>query len=283
LTPAATPAPSRSGGLRAAYVAGVAEAQRVAREAVLAVADSVKVGDTERQVCARLEREFRKARVLHWLHTPYAWWGERTRFDWRGLWELGALPTDRALAPGESFVLDAAPIVAGFPADFAYSGCAPGDAAGHLAHAALLEQLTTLKRELVTWVTTEPGSAALCAKVERAISAAGSDVIHTRYPAQVLAHTLEGFPNWCSSAPRVGSGFQLPLLLTYATGLLLHHVAGKPYPFLNAGAPGRPQGLYAVEPHLGRGTWGAKFESVLLVDGDETRWLDPELFGEVVG
>ena len=163
------------------------------------------------------------------------------------------------------------------------SGCARGDAAGHLAHAALLEQLTTLKRELVTWVTTEPGSAALCAKVERAISAAGSDVIHTRYPAQVLAHTLEGFPNWCSSAPRVGSGFQLPLLLTYATGLLLHHVAGKPYPFLNAGAPGRPQGLYAVEPHLGRGTWGAKFESVLLVDGDETRWLDPELFGEVVG
>ena len=34
---------------------------------------------------------------------------------------------------------------------------------------------------------------------------------------------------------------------------------------------------------LGRGTLGAKFESVLLVDGSETRWLDPGLFGEVVG
>jgi hypothetical protein len=38
-----------------------------------------------------------------------------------------------------------------------------------------------------------------------------------------------------------------------------------------------------VEPHLGRGKLGAKFESVLLVDGSETRWLDPGLFGEVTG
>ena len=120
-------------------------------------------------------------------------------------------------------------------------------------------------------------------RLRRGIEASGSDVIHTRYPAQVLGHTLEGFPNWCSSAPRIGTGFQLPLLLTYATGLVLHHLLGTRYPFLNAGAPGRPQGLYAVEPHLGKGSLGAKFESVLLVDDSETRWLDPELFGEVTG
>jgi hypothetical protein len=42
-------------------------------------------------------------------------------------------------------------------------------------------------------------------------------------------------------------------------------------------------GLYAVEPHLAKGDVGAKFESILFVDGDETRWLDPGLFGEVVG
>jgi len=108
-------------------------------------------------------------------------------------------------------------------------------------------------------------------------------VIHTRYPAHVLGQTREGFPNWWSAAPRIGSGFQLPLLLTYATGLVLHHLAGARYPFLNADAPGRPQGLYAIEPHLGKGPVGAKFESVLLIDGGETRWLDPELFGEVSG
>ena len=64
---------------------------------------------------------------------------------------------------------------------------------------------------------------------------------------------------------------------------MLHHLAGTPYPFLRTRAPGRVRGLYAVEPHLGKGTQGAKFESVLLVDGQETRWLDPDLFGEVNG
>ena len=83
--------------MRTAYVKGIAHAQRVARAAVLCVAEGVKPGDSERQVCARLEREFAKARVKHWLHTPYAWWGERTRFDWRGSWETNALPTDRVI------------------------------------------------------------------------------------------------------------------------------------------------------------------------------------------
>ena len=269
--------------LRIAYVKGVAHAQRVAREAVLSVARGVKPGDSERQVCARMERELRVAHIAHWLHTPYAWWGERTCFAWGGQWEPNALPSDRVLLEGEAFVLDAAPIVAGFPADFAFSGCAGLGAASHPEHAGLLDQLTRIKSQILSWVTDEAGTAGLCARVEGAMRDAGVEVVHTRYPAQVLGHTLEGFPNWCSAAPRIGTGFQLPLLLTYATGMVLHHLAGAPYPFLNAGAPGRPQGLYAVEPHLGRGSLGAKFESVLLVDGDETRWLDPGLFGEVVG
>ena len=269
--------------LRSAYVKGIGEAQRVAREAILSVVESVKPGDSERQVVARIEREFARAKVRHWLHTPYAWWGERTRFDWHGRWETNALPSDRVLQDGEAFVLDAAPIVHGSPADFAYSGFATGAAEEKRAHARLLEQLTNLKRELVRWAREAASGGELCTRVGSAIEGAGLDVIHTRYPAHVLAHTLEGFPNWCSSAPRVGTGFQLPLLLTYATGMVLHHLVGAPYPFLNAGAPGRPQGLYAVEPHLGHGLLGAKFESVLLVDGDETRWLDPELFGAVLG
>ena len=267
--------------MRSADIRGTAEAQRIARECVLAVAPTVKPGDTELGVCARLEREFRRARVEHWLHTPYAWFGERTRFDWSGTWELHALPSDRVLGEGEAFVLDAAPIVAGFPADFAYSGCSAGDASASAVHAELLSELRSIKASVLDWAS--EGSAALCQRVESAMQAAGSDVIHTRYPAQVLGHTLNGFPNWCSNAWRIGTGFQLPLLLSYATGLVLHHLAGTPYPFLNANAPGKPRGLYALEPHLGRGKLGAKFESVLLVDGDETRWLDPELFGEVRG
>lgn len=262
---------------------GVAEAQRVAREAVLCVAQSVRPGDSERQVCARLERELHKARIAHWLHTPYAWWGERTCFAWRGMWETNALPSERLLLEGEAFILDVAPIVAGFPSDFAFSGCASSGGPSQLQHAALLACLTRIKSQILSWALDESGTEGLCVQVERAMQAAEAEVVHTRYPARVLGHTLEGFPNWSSGAPRVGTGFQLPLLLTYATGIVLHHLTGAPYPLLNATAPGRPRGLYAVEPHLGKGALGAKFESVLLVDGDETRWLDPGLFGEVVG
>jgi Xaa-Pro aminopeptidase len=50
--------------MRTAYVKGIANAQRVARAAVLCVAEGVKPGDSERQVCARLEHEFAKAGVL---------------------------------------------------------------------------------------------------------------------------------------------------------------------------------------------------------------------------
>ena len=110
--------------MRAAYIAGIANAQRVARDAILTVAETVRPGDTELAVCERIARELARAKVQHWLHTPYAWWGERTRFDWSGRWETEALPSDRRLEPGEPFILDVAPLVGGFPADFAYSGLA---------------------------------------------------------------------------------------------------------------------------------------------------------------
>jgi len=270
--------------MRAAYIAGIAQAQRVARDAILTVAETVRPGDTERAVCARITRELERAKVQHWLHTPYAWWGERTRFDWDGRWETSALPSDRVLEPGEVFILDVAPIVAGFPADFAYSGVATAATPETTrAHEALLAELTRVKQALLGWATAQASADGVCAEVERAIRAADLDVIHTRYPANVLGHTLEGFPNWCSGAPRVGTGFQLPLLVTYGVGIVLHHLLGSPYPLLRAKAPGRPLGLYAIEPHVGRGSVGAKFESVLLIDGSETRWLDPGLFGEVTG
>jgi len=266
--------------MRAAYIAGIANAQRVARDAVLTVAETVRPGDTELAVCDRIARELARAKVQHWLHTPYAWWGERTRFDWAGRWETEALPSERRLEAGEPFILDVAPLIAGFPADFAYSGLAGGHAA---AYDALLAELARLKQALLDWATPLARTDEVCERVEQSIRTAELDVVHTRYPANVLGHTLEGFPNFSTSAPRIGTGFQLPLLLTYAKDIVLHHLAGTPYPFLSARAPGRPLGLYAVEPHLGKERLGAKFESVLLVDGTETRWLDPGLFGEVLG
>jgi Xaa-Pro aminopeptidase len=268
--------------MRTEYIAGVARAQGVAREAILTVAQTVRPGDRERDVVERIEHELGKAKVHHWLHTAYAWWGERTRFDHFRLWETSALPSERRLAEGEAFILDVAPIVDGHPADFAYSGFGSSTGSSR-PHSALLEALTAIKAGLITQARQAVDGGDLCRRVAHEITGRGLDVIHTRYPAAVLGHSLEEFPNAFAGAPRIGSGFQLPLLVTYGVGLVLHHLTGARYPFLNATAPGVPSGLYAVEPHIGSGPLGAKFESILLVDGDETRWLDPGLFGEVEG
>jgi len=266
--------------MRSEQIQGIGKAQQLTREVILEVARGVRPYDTERVVAGRIEHALERAGVHRFLHTGYAWWGDRTRFARFHVWEADALPTERRLQPGEPFILDVAPLVDGWPADFAFSGVA-GDAEPPPAHAELLKELEQIKRDLVRWAREAPTGGDICALVDTSMRANGREVVHTRYPAGVLGHSFEGFPNALGNVPRIGSGFQIPLVGNIALAIGAHHLLGKPYPFLNEGAPGKPQGLYAVEPHLAQGEVGAKFESVLLIDGDETRWLDPGLFGEV--
>jgi hypothetical protein len=263
--------------MRMETVRGVARAQALAREVVLEVAQGVRPGQTERKVVDALERRFAKAKVKRWIHTPYAWFGPRTRFGGFEHWEADALPTGRVLQEGEPFVLDAAPLVDGHPADFAVSGVAGQSA----PHARLLQALGALKAELIALARAAEDGTALFRAVGSRAAALGVEVVHDRYPAGVLGHTFDPFPNLFGHLPRLGDGFQPPLLGTYAVALAAHQLLGRPYPMINDGARGPLRGLYAVEPHLAEGAVGAKFESILLVDGDETRWLDPGLFGEV--
>lgn len=260
-------------------VRGVGRAQALAREVVLEVADTVRPGQSERQVVDALERRFAKAKVRRWIHTPYAWFGARSRFGGFEVWEADALPTERVLEDGEPFVLDAAPLVDGFPADFAVSGFS----GAHPEHARLLVALSAIKDRLVALAKEATDGTALFRAVGALAVELGAEVVHDRYPAGVLGHTFSPFPNLFGHLPRLGDGFQPPLLLTYAVALGAHQLLGHPYPMINEGARGPLRGLFAVEPHLAAGEVGAKFESILLVDGDETRWLDPALFGEVVG
>lgn len=255
----------------------IAEAQKRAREIVLEVFHSVRAGDTEREVVERMERLFAKVGVHRWLHTPYAWWGERSRFGGFATWEADALPTRRRLTEGECFILDAAPLVGGYPADFACSGMAGGDSEGLEAHGRMVAALSEIKTALLDWAKIAADGTALFERVGAFARERGFSEVHPGYPAGVLGHTLEPFPNFFGWLPRMGRGFQWPLLGTYGLALFGHQLLGRPYPFIRDGARGPMRGLFAVEPHLGLGEMGAKFESVLLIDGDETRWLDPEL------
>jgi Xaa-Pro aminopeptidase len=265
--------------VRTADVRGIAAAQRLTRAVVHDIAETVKAGAAERDVAERLEAGLVRAGVRAWFHTPYAWFGERTRFAGFHDWEPDALPTERRLEPGEPFILDAAPYVDGHPADYAFSGVLEGGE----QHSRIREALARLKGQLVQWARTASEGQAIYEAADAAAQAAGLDVVHSLYPGAVLGHQFDVLPRWLQRLPRIGWGFQLPLVAGYAVALARHRLAGAPYPLINPTAAERPRGIFAVEPHLASGPVGAKFESILLVDGDETRWLDPGLFGEVQG
>lgn len=266
--------------MRLRDVRGVGRAQGLARRVIHDVSRTLRPGDTERGVVERLEAAFARAGVRGWLHTPYAWFGDRTRFSGFEHWEPDALPTARRLEEGDPWILDAAPFVDGQPADYALSGCLGRDTPDH---AALREALARLKRDLLEAVRREPSGRAVFDWVGARARSGGSDTVHDLYPGAALGHSLDVLPQGLERLPRVGRGFQIPLIAGYALALLRHRFAGEPWPILGPQDGEPPRGLWAVEPHLGRGATGAKFESILLVDGDETRWLDPELFGDVDG
>jgi hypothetical protein len=268
--------------LRLEQIRGIAAAQRVTRAVIHDVHATLRAGDSELEVVRRMEDRFARAGVRRWLHTPYAWWAERARFSGFQHWEPDALPTHRRLVDGEPFILDAAPLIRGHPADYALAGVFGAGPAGAV-HAAMLERLRALKAQIATWAATVATGAELYAKVAAELAADGSENVHALYPASVLGHALHALPPWLGLLPTWGRGFQPAIVLGYALLFGRHRLAGAPSPFINPLSSDRPLGIYAVEPHLGRGVVGAKFESILLVDGDETRWLDPELFGDVVG
>jgi len=264
--------------MRLRDVRGVGRAQGLARRVIHDVGETLRCGDTEIGVVERLEAAFARAGVRGWLHTPYAWFGDRTRFAGFVHWEPDALPTGRRLEEGDPYILDAAPFVSGQPADYALSGRLGPPSP---EQAALHEELARLKRELVAVARERRSGRALFEWVASRAARAGSETVHQLYPAAALGHSLDALPRGLERLPRLGRGFQIPLIGGYALALLRHRFAGDPWPLLNPMADAPPQGLWAIEPHLGRGDAGAKFESILLVDGDETRWLDPGLFGDV--
>jgi hypothetical protein len=269
--------------MQTSTIRGIASAQRVTREVLLEIAEKLRPGDTEREVVRRIESRLHGAGVRVWLHTPYAWWGERTRFSGFSDWQPDALATERRLLSGDAFILDAAPFVEGYPADYAFCGVCDPDPAAKERERAMRDDLTEIKAKLVLWARTATTGRGLYETVGEAIVRAGYEAIHPAYPASVLGHALDVLPRILQKTPRIGDGFQLPLVAGYAFAFLRHKLAGASYPLVNPSSTQAPKGIFAFEPHLGTPEIGMKFESILLIDGDETRWLDPGLFGEVVG
>lgn len=240
--------------------AGFKACQRLAQEAAKEVASLAKEGWTEIQAAKLLETYLLDSGVEGFFHHSFAWFGERTRFD--GIRQYSEFsPSARVLLPNEIFILDVAPIYRGYTCDIGYTSCLGENPQFHRVRNFLAE----VRESIPGIVRGAVSGSDVWQQVEDLLTVAGYENIHQKYPFSVLGHRLHrsrggGVPfqvwnfGWQSFWDLTSRGLFGQLLTRQYEGSL--------------------DGLWAIEPHLGGKGFGAKFEEILVIEGNKVHWLD---------
>lgn len=197
------------------------------------------------------------------FHKSFAWFGDRCRFDGvKNLFDF--LPTSRRLKPGDSIILDTAPVYKGYPADIGYS-CSLGEN----QELKKGQEFLAAMRQVILELFNSPGLSGgdICGAAARHIEKAGYDVVHHRYPGAVLGHRLHA----------MNEKWRPPTFIPFSWQVFTRFLSEGVFPdLLNEEHRGDLLGAWAIEPHFGGPGWGCKFEEVLIVDKNGARWLSPE-------
>ena len=259
----------------AAELAAFAAYQRQAFTVLEQIGASLQPGETERAVSRRIHRALRDAGAENYFHVPVALFGDRTAYP-GDFGALGALPTDRALQPGDAVILDAAPIFDGYTVDTSYSMRFGGGG----VPAALDEALADLRSLILDRVRQGHTMRAIARDVDADIQRRGLQNCHRKHIGAVLGHRvtrekrafLRGRKVWGLAPRQVGWFF----VNSYRS------MRGKPELSPNWNhtrqsdcAP--PDGLWAIEPHVAQDGFGAKFEDILVVQDGAAYYLDDDL------
>jgi Xaa-Pro aminopeptidase len=207
---------------------------------------------------------------------PFVWFGDRTSFSgFRSPFQFA--PTARKLEPGMPVILDVAPASDGYSADIGYSCCL-----GENATLAKMQQDLREYRELIPALVKQGKTAReIYAAIDAVAARQGYANRHQVYPERVLAHKIFRMQpsSWLHRVEVGGFGVRALRGLGRAARRGRHGDPGQ-WPFWNdretSDVPVEP-GLWAVEPHLGSGPIGAKWEELLVVTRDDAYWLDDDL------
>jgi len=228
-------------------------------------------GESEKEVAHTLVKRYRAAGAGSFFHLPVVLFGERTALP--GEWPVGKFfPKAKVLEPGDSVILDAAPLFGGYLVDTSYSFCF-GDCDDHRA---MMRHLAQYRESVPAAVNNGDSFKLIAEDVLETMTAAGYEPAHTKHPGQVLGHRavkapdlpfplrLQGFDavslSWFKLMDRMsksGLGWRSPLWNTHNSSDHQAH-----------------DGLWLVEPHAGLGPVGAKWEEILVIEGGVARWLD---------
>lgn len=246
-------------------IEGFLSAQRLARQAATDIAAMLQPGWSETYTADMINTWLRDNGVESFFHKAFVWFGERSRFDGvRSYYDY--LPGKRVLRENEVFVLDVAPIVDGYICDIGYSNCFGTDpefekARGYLAD--LRQAIPNMFQALST-------GSEIWNAIDENIRRNDFENIHKKYPFSVLGHRIHRSRLQGIKANLINFGWQ-----SYWE-LLSRGLFGQ---LLNQNFEGDLTGLWAIEPHIGTATFGAKFEEILVVDETGCRWIEEDGIG----
>lgn len=247
--------------------------QRVSFEILENTAAALEGGETEREVARALVKRYRAAGAQSFFHLPVVLFGERAGLP--GDWPVGKFfPRRRALADGDSVILDAAPIFDGYLVDTSYSFCLGRND----AHRTMMAHLADYRAGVLAAVNRGETFKAIADTVTRAMQAADYEPVHRKHPGQVLGHRAIKLRNM-PIKPQFRGFDAMSLAWFRAKDMLATTRLGRRSPLWNAlkASDHKPHdGLWLVEPHAGNGSVGAKWEDILVIDDGQARWLDED-------
>ncbi len=260
----------------AAQLGRFKQLQRRAYATLEDIASTLREGETELDVTYRLRRAFAAQGVRCYFHVPVALFGERTAYPGK-FGQLEALPTARRLQDGDAVILDAAPVFEGTMTDVSLSVPRAGGQDVFAKADTLLREL----RALILARTRERRSMREIAReVDGMIVARGFENCHRKHIGMVLAHRMAQVgPVWLARR-RIWGLSPLPVSWFFWRSFRSFRNDPTLTPNWNhtrqCDCPPQP-GLWAMEPHVGFGKLGAKFEEILVVTENEAYYLDEDL------
>ena len=248
---------------------GFLKAQRMGYDCVLAVEKELREGMTEKQAARLLDTYLKDHGVPVYLHRPFAWFGDHCRFDgYRRFTQFH--PSNRVLKADEPFILDVSPVVEGYSGDIGYSTCLNPNEDLNRG----MNYLLKLRAELPGYFASDMSASEIWWKVDADAREHGFDNVHSKYPMAVLGHRVYRFKLANLRLPRIpvsaASWFSLQGQYEFLTHKIIPDLLVPEH-------EGPKLGFWAIEPHLGRGKIGFKFEEILVVEEDRAYWLDDDV------
>ncbi|MEM7184406.1 MAG: M24 family metallopeptidase [Spirochaetota bacterium] len=265
--------------------------QRLAYEAVVEVRKQLVEGMTEKEAASLINEYVKKNGAGGFFHYGFAWFGDRTSFT--GFQRPTLLPSDllekmmpphlgiefmpsnRKLEKGMPVILDVAPIIDGYSADIGYS-FAFGD--NPEVDKAIMD-LEIFRIEILEMVLAEKTLGEIYRRTDAILEEMGYRNCHTIYPSGLLGHKVGKIPfTWLP--PFKVLGFQIQTFVYLFTQMAEQTLNGSltKSPLWNEEMETTPEvGLWAIEPHIGKGDIGVKWEEILVVTDATAYWLDDDL------